>query len=74
MRYTAQKMANLLGKENVMINKKTEERLIDYFTKASNEHLKQELKESKQITELCYAMLLGSVLLNVVLVWLVFNG
>ena len=67
-------MANLLGKENVMINKKTEERLIDYFTKASNEHLKQELKESKQITELCYAMLLGSVLLNVVLVWLVFNG
>ena len=57
-----------------MNNQKTEERLMDYFTKASHEYLKQELKESKQITELCYAMLLGSVLLNVVLIWLAFNG
>ena len=57
-----------------MTNQKTEERLMDYFTKASNDHLKQELKESRQTAELCYAMLLGSVLLNVVLIWLVFNG
>lgn len=57
-----------------MSNQKTEERLMDYFTKASHEYLKQELKESKQVTELCYAMLLGSVLLNVVLIWLAFNG
>lgn len=62
------------AKENKMNEQKTEERLMDYFTKASHEYLKQELKESKQITELCYAMLLGSVLLNVVLVWLAFNG
>ena len=56
-----------------MNNQKIEGRLMDYFTVASHKKLEQELKESKLITELCYAMLLGSVLLNVVLVWLIFN-
>jgi hypothetical protein len=57
-----------------MNNQKIEGRLMDYFTKASHNQLKQELEESRQITELCYAMLLGSVLLNIVLAWLIFNG
>ena len=48
--------------------------MMDFFIKESHEKLKQELKESKQVTELCYAMLMGSVLLNVVLSWLIFNG
>jgi hypothetical protein len=60
--------------ENAMNNQKIEGRLMDYFTKASHNQLKQELEESRQITELCYAMLLGSVLLNIVLAWLIFNG
>jgi hypothetical protein len=48
--------------------------MMDFFIKESHKQLKEELKESKQVTELCYAMLMGSVLLNVVLVWRLFNG
>lgn len=46
---------------------------IDYFLNAKLQQLKDELKEAKAVTELCYAMLMGSVLLNVVLAWLVLN-
>jgi hypothetical protein len=44
--------------------------LLDKKTK----ELQEELKESKAVIELCYAMMMGSVLLNVVLVWRLFSG
>ena len=48
--------------------------VIDHFLQVKHKELKEELKQAKITMELCYAMLMGSVLLNVVLVWRLFNG
>ena len=47
---------------------------LDYLLDKKTKELQEELKESKAVIELCYAMMTGSVLLNVVLVWRLFSG
>jgi hypothetical protein len=47
---------------------------LDYLLDKKTKELQEELKESKAVIELCYAMMMGSVLLNVVLVWRLFSG
>ena len=47
---------------------------LDYLLDKKTKEIQEELKESKAVIELCYAMMMGSVLLNVVLVWRLFSG
>ena len=47
---------------------------LDYLLAKKTKELQEELKESKAVIELCYAMMMGSVLLHVVLVWRLFSG